>query len=264
MQWQQVFANVSPSAWRVWQRDLDVFLTTWKTNFLPPLLEPVLYVLAFGVGMGSLIGLVVYQGEELPYLRFMIPGVICVAIMFWAYFETTYSSFVRMYYQRTFDAIIATPLLVEDVIAGEWLWGGTKAVLTATIMLGMMGLFGLVSWPSALLVVPLAVVGGLLFSALGLICTALVPKIDSFNVPAFLLIFPMFLFSGTFFPIDILPRWAMGFALTLPLTHVSYLVRGACLGRTPPFWLANVAYLLGATLLTAALALILMRRRLIK
>ena len=208
--------NVSLRSIRVWQRNADVWRTTWLTNFIPPLLEPVLYILAFGLGMGRLIGVVTYQGIELPYLRFMIPGIISVAIMFWAYFETTYSSFVRMYYQKTFDGIMATPLLAEDVIAGEWLWGATKSVLAAAIMLGMVGSFGLLSWPTSLLVIPLALIGGMLFSGIGLISTALVPKIDSFNLPIFIIVFPMFLFSGTFFPIDILPAWAMKVALTLP------------------------------------------------
>jgi len=264
MSWVAILRNVSGRAGRVWQRDLEVFLTTWKTNFLPPLLEPVLYVLAFGVGMGSLIGMVVYQGREIPYLRFMIPGVITVATMFWSFFETTYSSFVRMYYQRTFDAIVSTPLLVEDVIAGEWLWGGTKSVLAASLMLLMMGIMGLVHWPSGLLVIPLAACGGLLFSALGLIATALVPRIDSFNLPSFLFIFPMFLFSGTFFPIDVLPRWAKTLALTLPLTHVSFLMRGACLGRIPSFWALSLLYLVGGTAVAFVLAVVMMRRRLVK
>lgn len=256
--------NVSRRAFRVWQRDADVYRTTWLVNFLPPLLEPVLYVLAFGIGMGSLIGVVVYQSKEIRYLDFMVPGVISVAIMFWAYFETTYSSFVRMYYQRTFDAIAATPLLVEDVIAGEWLWGATKSLLAGSIMLVMMGLFGLVAWPSGLLVIPLAVLGGLLFAALGLVTTSLVPSIDTFNLPTFIVIFPMFLFSGTFFPVDILPSWAFAFAMALPLTHVSFLVRGACLGLAPPFWGWSVAYLVIGTLVTTTLAMALMRRRLVK
>ena len=135
--------NVSGRAWQVWRRDLEVYATTWKTNFLPPLLEPVLYILAFGVGMGSLIGTVQYFGVEMPYLDFMVPGIVAVAIMFWSYFETTYSSFIRMYYQKTFEAIITTPLLVEDVIAGEWLWGATKSVLAASLMLIAVGAFGL-------------------------------------------------------------------------------------------------------------------------
>lgn len=256
--------NVSRRAWRVWQRDADVYRTTWLVNFLPPLLEPVLYVLAFGIGMGSLIGVVVYQSVEIRYLNFMVPGVISVAVMFWAFFETTYSSFVRMYYQRTFDAIAATPLLVEDVIAGEWLWGATKSLLAASLMMIMMGLFGLVAWPSGLLIVPIAVMGGLLFSALGLVTTSLVPTIDTFNLPIFILVFPMFLFSGTFFPVDILPEWAFWVAMVLPLTHVSFLIRGACLGMAPPYWGLSVAYLAIGTVVMTTLALTLMRRRLVK
>jgi lipooligosaccharide transport system permease protein len=248
----------------VWQRNADIYRTTWLVNFLPPLLEPVLYVLAFGIGMGSLIGVVVYQSQEVAYLDFMVPGVISVAIMFWSFFETTYSSFVRMYYQKTYDAIVSTPLLVEDVIAGEWLWGATKSVLAGTLMLMMMSFFGLIAWPWGLLVIPIAALGGLLFASLGLITTSLVPSIDTFNFPIFVLIFPMFLFSGTFFPVDILPDWAMTIAMALPLTHIAFLVRGACLAMLPPMWIWSVAYLVVGTVVFAFLALTLMRRRLVK
>ncbi len=259
-----IFRNVSRRAFRVWQRDADVFMTTWAVNFIPPLFEPVLYIAAFGFGLGGLIGSVTYQGRTIPYLNFMAPGVIAVAIMFWAFFETTYASFVRMYYQRTFDAILATPLLVEDVIVGEWLWGATKSVIASAIMLVVISLFGLVVWPAGVLVVGIALLGGLLFSALGLVATALVPTIDSFNVSTFVFIFPMFLFSGTFFPIDILPPWASAVAMTLPLTHVALLVRGACLSDAPAGWAWSVAYLAALTAGATALALVLMRRRLIK
>jgi lipooligosaccharide transport system permease protein len=264
MPWYAVFRNISWRAFRVWQRNGDVFRATILVNFIPPMFEPILYVLAFGFGLGSLVRTVAYQGQPLPYLQFMVPGVISIAVMFQSYFETTYSSFVRMYYQRTFDAISATPLLVEDVIAGEWLWGATKSLAAGTIMLGILTAFGLVSWPWALWVLPLALVGGLLFSALGLITTALVPQIDSFNIAIFILIFPMFLFSGTFFPIDILPGWAVRVAQILPLTHVAYLVRGACLGWQPPHLAWSLAYVIGMTAAASGLAVILMRRRLVK
>lgn len=262
--WHQVFANVSPRALRVWQRDADVFKSTILVNFIPPLFEPVLYILAFGFGLGRLVGEVSYLGRDIPYLQFMVPGVVAVAVMFWSYFETTYSSFVRMYYQRTFDAIVATPLLVEDVIVGEWLWGTTKAVMASTLMLIMISFFGFLQFPNALLVIPIALLGGLLFAALGLITTALVPQIDSFNIATFILIFPMFLFSGTFFPIDILPSWAVKIAWVLPLTHISFLLRGACLGFMPAHWGWNLAYILAITPAAAALALVLMKRRLVK
>ena len=260
----EIFRNVSLRSFRVWQRDLDVYLTNWKTEFLPPLSEPILYVFAFGFGLGSLIHKVEYQGRELTYLRFMAPGIIAVAVMFWSYFETTFSSFVRMYYQRTFDAILATPLLVEDVILGELLWGATKAVIASSIMLGVLWILGLVSWPAGLWVIPVSVIGGILFSALGLVVTSVTRNISSFNLPMFLVIMPMFMFSGTFFPVSILPRWAHAIAWCLPLTHVSYLVRAAVLGwnRGPLVWSALYITALAAAFSAAALKL--MKRRLIQ
>ena len=259
-----ILANVSLRAFRVWQRDLDVYLTNWKTEFLPPLTEPVLYVFAFGFGLGSLIHKIQYEGRELTYLRFMAPGIVAVAIMFWSYFETTYSSFVRMYYQRTFDAILATPLLVEDVILGELLWGATKAVIASSIMLGVLTALGLVAWPAGLWVLPLSVIAGVLFSSLGLIITSVTKNISSFNLPMFLMIMPMFMFSGTFFPVSILPRWALAIAWCLPLTHVSYLVRAAVLGwPRGQIWI-SVLYVTVLALALAAISLRLMKRRLIQ
>ncbi len=259
-----ILRNVSLRSFRVWQRDLDVYLTNWRTEFLPPLTEPILYVFAFGFGLGSLIHNVRYEGRELTYLRFMAPGIVAVAIMFWSYFETTYSSFVRMYYQRTFDAILATPLLVEDVILGELLWGATKAVIACAIMLGILTALGLVSWPAGLWVLPLSVVAGVMFSALGLVVTAVTKNISSFNLPMFLMIMPMFMFSGTFFPVSILPKWALALAWCLPLTHVSYLVRAAVLGWTRGPIVLSALYVMVFAVVLSALALKLMKKRLIQ
>jgi lipooligosaccharide transport system permease protein len=261
---QAILRNLSLRAVRVWQRDFDVYITNWKTEFLPPLSEPILYVFAFGFGLGSLIHKVRYQGHELSYLRFMAPGIVAVAIMFWSYFETTYSSFVRMYYQRTFDAILATPLLVEDVILGELLWGATKALIATTIMLVVLTLLGLVAWPAGLWVLPIAMLAGVLFSALGLVVTSVTKNISSFNLPMFLGIMPMFMFSGTFFPVDVLPKWALWIAWCLPLTHVSRLVRAAVLGwpKATLGWSALYVAVFAAFL--SAIALRLMKRRLIQ
>ncbi|HZI89171.1 MAG TPA: ABC transporter permease [Candidatus Polarisedimenticolia bacterium] len=260
----EILRNCSLRSFRVWQRDLDVYFTNWKTEFLPPLAEPILYVFAFGFGLGSLIHDVRYEGRDLTYLRFMAPGIVAVAIMFWSYFETTYSSFVRMYYQRTFDAILATPLLVEDVILGEMLWGATKALIASTIMLGILTLLGLVAWPSGLWVIPIALVAGIMFSAVGLVITAITKNISAFNLPMFLMVMPMFMFSGTFFPVSILPKWAATIAWALPLTHVSFLVRAAVLGlaRGPIVW--SALYVLILMVVLSGLALRLMKRRLIQ
>jgi len=258
-----ILANLSARSLRVWQRDADVYFTTWKTEFLPPLIEPILYVFAFGFGLGSLIHEVTYLGQPLSYLRFMAPGIVAVAIMFWAFFETTFSSYVRMYYQKTFDAILATPLLVEDVILGEILWGTTKSVIAATIMLGVLTAMNLVAWPTGLLVVPIAAVGGLLFAGLGLVMTSLVKTISQFNVPMFVVIMPMFTFGGTFFPIDILPGWALAVAWCLPITHVAVLTRAVILGMPHPHAWVSVLYLGVSAPLLAAYALKRMKRRLV-
>lgn len=259
--------HLSGLSWRavhVWRRDLLVYRATWWTNLIPPLLEPVLYLLAFGAGLGSLVGDVAYQGSRVGYLRFIAPGLIAVAVMFWAFYETLYGSFVRMYYQKTFDAILATPLSLEDVLLGEILWGTTKSVVAASVMLGVISLFGVLSWPSSWWVLPLALLGGFLFASLGMCFTAVCPTIDTFNLPIFLFVFPMFLFSGTFFPVDILPAWALRIAWALPLTHVALLARSATLDLTPPHLGWSLGYLGGVSALLFLAALVMMRRRLVR
>jgi len=169
-----------------------------------------------------------------------------------------------MYYQKTFDAILATPLLVEDVILGELLWGTTKAVIASTIMLGVLAALGLVSWPTALWVFPIAAAGGLLFAGFGLIMTSAVKTISQFNVPMFAFILPMFTFAGTFFPLDVFPKWALAVAWCLPLTHLSLLVRSAVLGIPHPMIPWSAAYIAVVAPGLAAWSLVRMKKRLVQ
>ncbi|HSH69783.1 MAG TPA: ABC transporter permease, partial [Deferrisomatales bacterium] len=143
--------NVSYRFVRVWQRNFTVYRKTWKIGFVPPLLEPLFYLVAFGAGLGVLVGEVAYRGEGYSYVRFIAPALLAVTVMQNAFFENTYASFVRMYYQKTFDAILATPLSLEDVITGEIAWGATKSAIAATLMILVLTPFGLVSYPAALL-----------------------------------------------------------------------------------------------------------------
>ncbi|MEJ2470663.1 MAG: ABC transporter permease [Desulfuromonadales bacterium] len=255
--------QISARSLRIWQRNFSIYRQNWKISFLPPLLEPLLYILAFGVGLAVLVGEFDYDGETLSYTTFIVPALISVAIMYNAFFETTYNSFVRMYYQKTFDALLATPLNLEEIILGEMLWAATKSVIAATLMGLVISLCGFLAYPGALLVIPLAALGGLLFAALGMICTALVPGIETFNLPIFLGITPMFLFSGTFFPLQNLPGWAQTVAHLLPLTHLVALVRGCSLHLwSNALWL-SLLYLLVAVLLLLPLAIALMVRRIV-
>lgn len=248
---------------RMWQRNLIVYRKIWKINFLPPLLEPLFYLLAFGIGLGSLIKEISFEGRELSYIAFITPSLLAVTIMYNAFFENTYASFVRMYYQKTFDALMATPLSLEEVITGEIVWGATKSVLATGLMMIVVSAFGLVSYPLGLLILPLAFLGGLAFGSIGMFFTGIVKSIDLFNLPIFLFITPMFLFSGTFFPINNLPRWAQSLAMIFPLTHLVHLTRYLCLGiiRADLIW--EVAYLLAFFLVFFPLALFAMHRRLI-
>jgi len=249
---------------RVWERNATVYRKNWKVSFLPPLLEPLFYLLAFGIGLSALVGSVPYEGRQISYIKFIAPALISVTIMYNAFFENTYSSYVRMYYQKTFDAMMSTPLSLEEIITGEIFWGATKSVIATTIMMGVISSFGLISFPQGLFILPLAFLGGLAFGSVGMLFTGMVANIDQFNLPIFLLVTPMFLFSGTFFPLDTLPEWAGRLALALPLTHLVEIVRSLSFGefRTTLVW--NFAYLVLFTVVFFFWAIHKMRIRLIK
>jgi lipooligosaccharide transport system permease protein len=249
---------------RIWQRNLTVYRENWKINFLPPLLEPLFYLVAFGIGFSGLIGNITYASRETSYVRFIAPALVAINIMNNAFFENTYGSFVRMYYQKTFDAMMATPLNAEEIITGEIVWGATKAAIGTVIMLTVISLFGLVSYPMGLLIVLVSFMGGIAFGSVAMFFTGIVARIELFNLPIFLFITPMFLFSGTFFPITGLPLWAQYFALLLPLTHLVNLVRALSLGIFNSGALIGLCYLVVFCLIMFPLAIFKMRKRLIK
>ncbi len=256
--------NISWRFLSVWQRNLIVYRKIWKVNFMVPLLEPAFYILAFGLGFQGLVTNLSYGGQALTYTQFMAPALIGISIMYNSFFETTYASFVRMYYQKTFDGMMTTPLSLEEIILAEIVWSATKAAAAAAIMLLVLGLFGFVVFPSGLLVIPLAFLGGLAFGSIGMFFTGITPSIDMFNLPIFLFITPMFLFSGTFFPVAGLPVWAQSAALAFPLYHLVELTRLFCLGRVETSPLLSLSYLVLFTLCFLFLALTTMRRRLVK
>ncbi|MBI2921132.1 MAG: ABC transporter permease [Planctomycetes bacterium] len=247
----------------VWRRNLDVYMVTWKVNFLPPLLEPMFYLLAFGAGLGGFVKVVPYSGGEVSYTAFIAPGMVGISIMFQSFFECTYGSYIRMYYQKTFDAIIATPLSIEEVITGELLWGGTKAFISVAIMSLVVRAFGYMKFPDLLALPFLAFVCGLFFAGVGMCYTSIAPSIDSFNYPIFLFITPMSLFGGTYFPIEGLPGWAQKVAIFMPLTHVTEMTRAIAFGRWDAALAIRAVVFVAAALLAVRAAVLLMRRRLV-
>ncbi|MDD2466365.1 MAG: ABC transporter permease [Desulfobulbus sp.] len=257
------FNNISWLFLSVWRRNLIVYRRIWKVNFLVPLFEPAFYILAFGLGFKGLVSGISYDGEPMSYTQFMAPALIAISIMYNSFFETTYASFVRMYYQKTFDGMMTTPLSLEEIILAEIVWSATKATAAATIMTAVLGIFGFIHFPQGLLMIPLAFFGGLAFGAVGMYFTGLTPSIDMFNLPIFLFITPMFLFSGTFFPVAGLPAWAQGSALLFPLYHLVELSRFCCLGLVETSPLFSLAYLALFFTCFIVLAIRAMRKRLI-
>jgi lipooligosaccharide transport system permease protein len=229
-----------------------------------PLLEPAFYILAFGLGFSGLVGKVDYGGLDLEYTRFMAPALVATACMWNSFFETTYTSFVRMYYQKTFDGMLATPLSLEEIITAEIFWAASKATAAVTLMLVVLIPIGYARFPGALLCIPLAFLGGLAFASIGMFFTGIIPTIDMFNLPMFLFITPMFLFSGTFFPISGIPEWARVFSLVFPLYHLVELTRYACIGVMESRAVFNLSYLFAFSAGFAYLSLRAMKRRLIK
>src|SRR5512140_1730017 len=160
-----------------------------------------MYLAALGLGLGAF----VHEIKGVPYINFIAPGIIASSAMFAAAYECTYGTYVRMFYQKTFDAILATPVNVDDLIAGELIWGASKSMLYGTIIIAVISAFGLVGSPLILAAIPVIFLSGLIFAELSLMFVAIVPGIDSFNYFYTLFLTPMFLFSGIFFPVDTLP-----------------------------------------------------------
>ncbi len=259
------FPRLSHRVWSVWRRNFDVFTKTIYVNFFPSIFEPILYLFALGFGLGGFV-----QNIGGSYVQFLAPALVAIAVMTGSFFECTYSSFVRMYFQKTFDAIIATPVSVEEVIAGEILWGATRATINASVVLGVvlaaMLALGLPFSPLFLLMIPLAFVGGLMFAGIAMCFTAVAPNIDFFNYPSFLLVTPMTFLSNTFFPLSSLPEVGQYAVLAvLPLTHVVNITRTLVIGTVDTnYLLIGIPWIAVGTIVFFALSVNLMKRRLVK
>ncbi|HLE48211.1 MAG TPA: ABC transporter permease [Candidatus Thermoplasmatota archaeon] len=242
-------------------RNADVYFLAWKTDFLPPLLEPILWLLAIGYGLGTFIEDV----QGMPYAEFLAPALLTLTALNASFFECSYGSFVRMYWQKTYDAIIATPVGLDDVILGELLWAAIKSVINAAIVLGVITAFGLVHSWLILLALPVVFVAAFAFGAIGILTTSQAPNIDAFNYPMYLYVTPMWFLSGTFFPLtDALPPAFHFLAYTFPLTHATRIARGLNQGLITDDMLNSFLWLLVVGLVLTVLSINAMRQRLIK
>ena len=244
----------------VWRRNFLV----WKKLALPSILgnlaDPLIYMLGLGYGLGRMLPSI--DGQS--YVAFLAAGTVCASTMNAATFESLYSAFSRMHVQKTWDAILNTPLGLADVVAGELFWAATKSLFSGAAILVVVTALGLTHGPMLLWALPAIVLTGLAFAALGLIWNALAPSYDFFMYYFTLFITPMTLISGVFFPTDQLPGWLAVTGGWLPLAQGVQLVRPLLAGEAPAEALTHVTALAGTTAAAFTVALHLTRRRLLK
>ena len=252
--------DVSLRALRVWQRNRDVYLRLWKSELIWPLVEPLVTLFALGVGLGGLVEL----GSGESYIEFIAPGLLAVWPMWAAAGECGWGSFFRMENHRTFEAIVATPVSIEDVITGEILWGASRALISTAYILVVITAWGLVDSPLAVLVLPMAVLTGVMFASISLSYTSVAWSISSLNYFFAVFITPMFWLGGVFFPLERLPDWAVTASWFIPATHAVDVYRGLVSGNLEWSHLGDIAWMAVLAAVFYGIAVLSMRRRLVK
>ena len=187
-----------PHALAVWRRNASMYRRTWMWNLVPNFFEPVLYLVSIGVGVGAYITTM----RGLSYTEFLAPGLLCVAAMNGASFEVTYNIYVRLTFEKAYDAMLTTPIEPDDVLCGEILWAITRAMIYGGCFFVILAVAGLAPFPQALLTLGVIPLAGLLFACIGIAFSLRVPTIDQFSVYFTLFLTPLFLFSDIFFPLE--------------------------------------------------------------
>jgi lipooligosaccharide transport system permease protein len=251
--------------WPVFLRNLLV----WRKLAIPSLVgniaEPLMWLVAFGYGMGALVGQVTLVGTDgavkVPYILFLASGSICMSAMNAASFEALYSAFSRMHVQKTWDGIMNAPVNLDDIVLAEMLWAAFKALFTATAILGVMLGLGISYSPKLLVAWPVLLGVGITFSCIALIFNALAQGYDFFTYYFTLFLTPMMFLSGVFFPLEQLPEVVRSVSQWLPLTNAVDLVRPMFMDQWPAQVLRPVAVLLVYTVGGFWIALALTRKR---
>ena len=253
--------DLSSRWWPVFRRHLLV----WRKLALPSLIgniaEPLMWLVAFGYGMGALVGQVDLQGRTVPYIVFLASGSICMSAMNAASFEALYSAFSRMHVQKTWDGIMNAPVSLDSVVLAEMLWAAFKSIFTVTAILGVMLALGISRSPKLLAAWPILLGAGIAFSCIALIFNALAKNYDFFTYYFTLFLTPMMFLSGVFFPREQLPGVLRQVSDWLPLTNAVELVRPLFIDEWPAQPLRHVLVLAAYAVVAYGVALALTRRR---
>jgi len=244
----------------IWRRHMLVWRKVAATSILGHIADPMIYLLGLGYGLGSLLP----EMGGTSYIVFLAAGTVCYSTMNSASFEALYSGFSRMHEQRTWDAIMNTPVTLDDIVLAEILWAASKSLMSGIAVLAIVWLLGLSHSLLLLGLIPLAMLIGLCFAAIGMVMTALAPAYDFFMYYFTLAVTPMMLLCGVFFPIAQLPPFWQSVAQALPLTHAVDIARPLVSGLVPAQLLLHIAVLLAYMLLGFYVSLVLFRKRLAK
>jgi lipooligosaccharide transport system permease protein len=245
----------------VWLRHARVSLKHFVANGFPPFIEPLVFLLGMGVGLGAS-----YQ-LKLPgapgFTAFLAAGLLVTTAMFTAAYECTFGTFIRLEFEKVYDGMLAAPITVNDLIIGEIIWAGTKGLFFTFAVLVILTIFGITHLPESLLSPLVGFLTGLMFATLSLWVTSFVKTINHFNFYLTGIISPMFFFSGVVFPISNLPPSVRFIAEIVPLTHAVRLARAVCTSAYHVSLLADLLYIAVFIAITGWLAIRRLRRRLI-
>jgi lipooligosaccharide transport system permease protein len=214
----------------VMSREVANFRTYWKGTTFSSILEPIVYLLAFGLGLSATL---VDEVNGTPYVEFVGTGMVATAVIFSSALPAMFGTFVKHRFQNTYDAILAAPVDVEELVSAEMLWIGVRASVYGCVPLLVTIGFGLDPAPGMLLTPLFCLITALGFAGFGIAMAATVAKIDQFNYVTALFVTPLFLVSGAFFPIDELPEGVQIVAQLNPLHQLVELVRGGAFGFDP-------------------------------
>ena len=249
---------ISGAWFAVWRRNYMVWKKLAAESVLGNIIEPLFYLVGFGLGFGSMLP----EVEGVRYIAYLAGGTICYSTMLAASFEALYSGFARMHVQRTWEGILNAPVSLEDVVFAEWIWAASKSFLSGVAVLLVAIALGLGQSWTMVFILPLAFLIGLTFAGLGLIMTAMAKSYDFFMYWFTLALTPMMLLSGVFYPIANMPGWLQAVSNALPLTHAIAVGRPLLLGRWPEGWVLHVAVLAAYGVAGFLIALRMFRRRL--
>ncbi len=249
--------RVSLRFWPVLLRNWLVWRKLAVPSIIGNIAEPLITLVAFGYGLGSLIG----QVQGLPYIEYLASGSVAVSAALAATFEALYSAYSRMQVQKTWDSIMNAPVALDDIVFAEMLWAALKALFSVSAIIMVIFLLGISRAPTMLLALPVLGFVGITFASIALVFNALAQGYDFFTYYFTLVLTPMTFLSGAYFPIEQMPVWLQHVAHALPLTAAVELVRPLIIGRWPAQMLQPMAVLATCAASAYYIALVLTRRR---